>query len=128
MGALLAGADFAKGSRFVQGGGTADMPLLRKAGNGGLAVLTRLLYGGVYTDLCYGYNAFWKDIAASLHHDADGFEALLNVRALRSHLKVVEIPSFEASRSSGAGRLRTFPDSWRVLHALFREGLPRSGA
>ena len=30
---LRAGADFAKGSRFVQGGDTADMPLLRKLGD-----------------------------------------------------------------------------------------------
>src|SRR5262249_50592880 len=34
VGALLAGADMAKGSRFLQGGGTHDMPMYRKLGNG----------------------------------------------------------------------------------------------
>ena len=33
VGALCAGADFAKGSRFLQGGGTSDMPIHRKLGN-----------------------------------------------------------------------------------------------
>src|SRR4051812_17535541 len=33
VGALLSGADFAKGSRFLQGGETVDMPLYRRFGN-----------------------------------------------------------------------------------------------
>ena len=33
--ALIAGADFAKGSRFVRGGGSDDITLLRKSGNAG---------------------------------------------------------------------------------------------
>ena len=33
--ALVAGADFAKGSRFVRGGGSDDITLLRKTGNAG---------------------------------------------------------------------------------------------
>jgi glycosyltransferase involved in cell wall biosynthesis len=125
VGVLLAGADFAKGSRFVQGAGTADMPFLRKAGNACLVLLARLLYGGAYTDLCYGYNAFWRDVGLRLHPDADGFEieTLLNVRALKAHLKVVEVPSFEARRNAGTGRLQTFPDGWRVLTTLIRERL-----
>src|SRR5919202_6678322 len=39
VGALLAGADFAKGSRFLQGGGTVDMELHRRLGNGAFVVL-----------------------------------------------------------------------------------------
>src|SRR5919106_623141 len=58
--ALLAGADVAKGSRFLHGGGTSDMPLHRRLGNGMFVQLVRRLYGGRYTDLCYGYNAFWR--------------------------------------------------------------------
>jgi glycosyltransferase involved in cell wall biosynthesis len=129
IGVLAAGADFAKGSRFVQGAGTADMPLLRRAGNAGLVLLARVLFGGAYTDLCYGYNAFWRDIGLLLHPDADGFEieTLLNVRALKAHLKVVEVPSFEAPRHAGVGRLRTFPDGWRVLKTLVRERLLVAG-
>jgi glycosyltransferase involved in cell wall biosynthesis len=123
--ALLAGADFAKGSRFVQGGGTADMPWYRRWGNQGFVMMVRLLFGGAYSDLCYGYNAFWSDILPAIHLDADGFEVetTMNVRALRAGLKVVEVPSFEDKRIYGEGRLRTFPDGWRVLKAIVREWL-----
>lgn len=44
--ALLAGADFAKGSRFAQGGGTADMPWYRQFGNKCFVMLVRMLFGG----------------------------------------------------------------------------------
>jgi hypothetical protein len=60
VGALVSGADFAKGSRFVQGGGSADITTIRRLGNKGLNVLVNMLFGTKYTDLCYGYNAFWS--------------------------------------------------------------------
>ena len=121
--ALLAGADFAKGSRFVQGGGTADMPWYRRWGNRCFVMLVRLLFGGAYSDLCYGYNAFWADVLPVIRLDVDGFEVetTMNVRALRAGLKVVEVPSFEDKRIYGEGRLRTIPDGWRVLKAIARE-------
>ena len=43
--ALIAGADFAKGSRFVRGGGSDDITLLRKAGNAGLNGVANALFG-----------------------------------------------------------------------------------
>jgi glycosyltransferase involved in cell wall biosynthesis len=123
VGALLAGADFAKGSRFLQGGGTADMPLYRKLGNQGFVLAVRLLFGGNYSDLCYGYNAFWSSVVPLLNLDGDGFEieTMMNVRALRAGLKVAEVPSFEAARVYGEGRLKTIPDGWRVLKTIVKE-------
>jgi glycosyltransferase involved in cell wall biosynthesis len=123
VGALLAGADFVKGSRFLQGGGTADMPRVRKWGNGALTWLVRLLFGGQYTDLCYGYNAFWADVLPRLELDADGFEieTLMNIRALRAGLKVAEVPSFEERRLHGEAKLRALPDGWRVTKTILRE-------
>ena len=125
VGALLAGADFVKGSRFLQGGGTSDMSLHRKLGNWGFAMGVRLLFGGIYSDLCYGYNAFWRRILPQMELYGDGFEieTIMNVQALRSGLKVVEVPSFEAERVHGVGRLRTIPDGWRVLKTIVRERL-----
>ncbi|MEA2623950.1 MAG: hypothetical protein QOH61_2860 [Chloroflexota bacterium] len=121
--ALTEGADFAKGSRFTKGGGTADMPLYRKVGNGGFVAMVRLLFGGGYTDLCYGYNAFWSWVPPLLELDGDGFEieTMMNVRALRANLTVAEVASFESQRVYGQGRLRTIPDGIRVLKTIFRE-------
>jgi glycosyltransferase involved in cell wall biosynthesis len=123
VGALLAGADYAKGSRFIQGGGTDDMPLMRRLGNKAFVLLVRGLYGARYSDLCYGYNAFWKRVLPQLSLDADGFEieTLLNIRAHKAGLAIKEVPSFESARIHGVGRLVTFPDGWRVLKTIWRE-------
>ncbi len=128
IGALLAGADFVKGSRFLQGGGTADMPLYRQLGNGGLTLAVRMLFGGNFSDLCYGYNAFWRRVLPQLDLDGDGFEieTMMNVRALRAGLKVAEVPSFEAERVHGVGRLRAIPDGWRVAKTIVKERLKRA--
>ena len=127
LGALLAGADLVKGSRFIQGGGTADMSLIRMAGNWGLTVAVRTLFGGSYSDLCYGYSAFWSDAIAALELDCDGFEVetQINVRALRRGLRIVEVPSFEACRIHGESNLRAIPDGWRVLRTILGEWTTR---
>ena len=123
VGELLAGKDFVKGSRFLQGGGTADMTLFRRAGHTALLWLVRLLFGGRYSDLCYGYSAFWTRVLPRLNLDADGFEieTLMNVRALQAGLRIAEVPSFEATRIHGTSHLRTIPDGWRVLKTIIRE-------
>ena len=58
--ALVAGADFAKGSRFASGGGSDDITPLRRLGNRALSASVNVLFGTRFTDLCYGYNAFWR--------------------------------------------------------------------
>ena len=123
VGALMAGADLVKGSRFLQGAGTDDMSLFRMLGNWGLTQIVRVLYGGGFSDLCYGYMAFWRKHVATLNCDCDGFEieTLINVRALKNHLNIVEIPSFEANRISGESNLHAIRDGWRVLKTILRE-------
>jgi glycosyltransferase involved in cell wall biosynthesis len=129
IGALMAGADFVKGSRFLQGAGTDDMSLFRMAGNMGLTRVVRLLYGGAFSDLCYGYMAFWSRNVPIFLSDCDGFEieTLIAVRALKNRLKIVEVASFEWSRIHGESNLRAVPDGWRVLKTIFRERLAGQG-
>lgn len=123
IGALLTGADYVKGSRFLQGGGTSDMTFIRMLGNWGLTTFVRLLFGGHYTDLCYGYNAFWARCLTVIDVDADGFEVetLMNIRALRGGLKIIEVPSYESDRIFGTSNLRAFRDGMRVLKTILRE-------
>jgi glycosyltransferase involved in cell wall biosynthesis len=125
VGALLSGADFVKGSRFLQGGGTKDMEFFRYLGNLGFTLCVRLLFGGSYSDLCYGYAAFWKHTLVKLDLMSDGFEieTEMNVRALRVGLKVVEVPSFEAKRIHGISNLNTMKDGFRVLQQIVKEYL-----
>lgn len=127
VGTLIAGADFAKGSRFMQGGGTSDMEFVRYLGNQAFVWMVRLFFGGTYTDLCYGYNAFWAWTLPLLDLDGDGFEieTMMNVRALQAGLAVAEIPSFEYERIHGKSNLQTWPDGWRVLMTIFKEWLKK---
>ena len=121
--ALDGGADLAKGSRFLRGGGTADMSLLRNAGNRVLLAVSNLVFGCAHTDLCYGYAAFRRRAILGLMLTATGFEieTQLFMRATRSGLRVVEVPSFEAPRRFGTSNLHTFRDGWRVLRTVLSE-------
>lgn len=127
VGALVAGAEFAKGTRFAQGAGTADMSRIRVLGNRGLVLLVRILFGGHFSDLCYGYIAFWRRVLPALDLDSDGFEieTQMSVQALKAGLRIAEVPSFEHRRIHGKSNLRTIPDGWRVLKTIVHERFKR---
>lgn len=121
--ALVSDADFAKGSRFANGGGTDDMTWIRRLGNRMLTALVNAKFGARYTDLCYGYNAFWRRCLDQLALDCAGFEVetLMNIRVVKAGLRVQEIPSHEYPRIHGASNLRTVRDGLRVLKVIARE-------
>jgi glycosyltransferase involved in cell wall biosynthesis len=121
--ALVAGADFAKGSRFASGGGSSDITRARRCGNRVLSSLVNWMFGTRYTDLCYGYNAFWAQHLHALDIDCPGFEveALMSIRAARAGLRVHEVPSFERLRLHGTSKLRVVADGWRIMRVIARE-------
>lgn len=130
---LAAGADYAKGSRFTEGGGSDDITALRRAGNWFLNSLTNLLFRSRYSDLCYGYNAFTREcitaFALPAAHEpgpgryGDGFEieTMINVRVVTTGKQIVEVPSYEYERRFGQSNLNTFRDGFRVLGTILRE-------
>ena len=122
---LAAGYEFVKGSRFLPGGGTADMTRLRKGGHVLLLALANFAFGSQWTDLCYGFCAFRRSALEELALDADGFEieTQMVVRATRVGLLIAEVPSFEYERRFGNSQLNTFRDGFRVLRTLFTERL-----
>ncbi|PZE23062.1 MULTISPECIES: glycosyltransferase family 2 protein [unclassified Curtobacterium] len=135
--ALVAGADVAKGSRFRLGGGSEDITGVRRVGNAGLNVLTNLLLGTDYTDLCYGFNAFRRSVLPHLDLPAvdaapaadgrmlwgDGFEieTIINCRIAFADLAVVEVPSVERLRIHGESNLNAVSDGFRVLKTILDE-------
>jgi glycosyltransferase involved in cell wall biosynthesis len=135
--ALTGGADFVKGSRFGIGGNSHDITPLRKLGNEGLNLVVNVLFGTRFTDLCYGYNAFWRTVVPALQLPdtalprpsdgrklwGDGFEieTLINIRAAADGLSVSEVSSIEHARIHGESNLNTFRDGTRVLRTIFSE-------
>lgn len=129
---LLDGADLAKGSRFSEGGGSDDITTLRRFGNKGLNWLVNRIFRAEYSDLCYGYNAFWRsnlsvldlpDVHAAEPQWGDGFEVetVINVRMIRAGKKIREVGSFERCRLHGNSNLNAFSDGMRVLRTINQE-------
>ncbi len=126
----------AEGTRFHPAGGSQDITPLRRGGNLALNVLTNVLFKTKFSDLCYGYNAFWRDIIPlmELPPDLDGergetrawgdgfeIETVLNCRVAAAGLSVSEVPSVERPRMFGQTNLRTFADGFRVLRTIVTE-------
>jgi glycosyltransferase involved in cell wall biosynthesis len=128
--ALREGADFVKGSRFAQGGGSSDITAARRLGNWALNAVVNMIYGTSYTDLCYGYNAFWARCLPYMRVDCNGFEVetLINVRIAKAGLVIHEVPSFESERLHGASNLKVVRDGLRVLRVIGLEWLRVSSA
>lgn len=140
--ALVAGADVAKGSRFTAGGGSEDITLVRRIGNWWLNQLVNVLLGARFTDLCYGYNAFWTRIVADLELPSaqlsavpgrmlwgDGFEieTVLNCRFVQNNLRITEVPSVEKLRIFGTSNLNAVSDGLRVLRTVLAERARATG-
>ncbi len=123
---IKAGYDACMGSRFIQGGGTSDMPLIRKFGNKFFVFIVNLFWNMNYSDLCYGYRSFSKDAIKKLDLKSNGFaiETEISIKAAKNKLKVLEVPSFEKRRRYGEGKLRTFRHgveiSKKIITELFR--------
>ena len=117
------GAQFVKGSRFADGGGSADITRIRALGDAGIRFLLRALFGAVYSDATYGYFAVRSDCRDHINIDTNGFESeiLIVIRAYRAGLRIAEVPCFEANRIYGSSNLSAVKDGIRVALIIVRE-------
>jgi glycosyltransferase involved in cell wall biosynthesis len=115
--------DLVKGSRFLRGGGTADMSPIRALGNDWLRRMVNVLYGVEWSDFCYGLIATRRDCIDALGLRRDGFEieAEILLRAVDAGLKVGEVASLESPRLHGASNLNAWRDGRRVLRTILAE-------
>jgi len=120
---INAGYDICMGSRFIQGGGSDDITPIRRWGNKILVLIVNLLWRMNYSDLCYGYRAFRREVIPKLKLESDGFgiEAEISIKAAKAKLKVLEVPSFEKHRFRGVGKLKVMRDGWIVLLRILKE-------
>jgi glycosyltransferase involved in cell wall biosynthesis len=119
---LLTGYDFVKGSRFALSR-PVGKPRHRIFGNWVIVTTYNTLYRTNYTDLCAGYNAFWKQAIArvDLSGWTDQEEPLLNARVRKAGLKVIEVGHHDKGRIGG----ETKQPSWRqgsgAIRTVIRE-------
>jgi glycosyltransferase involved in cell wall biosynthesis len=118
---LLNGYDFAKGTRLAQGR-PPNMSRHRWFGNKILAITSNILYGTKYTDVCSGYNAFWKKSWVKIRFpDEFGYEPLIIIRVKKAGLKILEITSCDEGRVSGTSKLPSWRQGWGALKAILKE-------
>ena len=120
---LLAGYDFAKGSRFVLGA-PRNKPRHRIVGNWIITLTFNLLFWRKYTDLCSGYNAFWKNkLEHTYFWSRDGFEnePLINARIAKMGLKVKEVGYKDGGRLRGESKERSWRQGTKAIKSILRE-------
>jgi len=125
--AVLAGAEYVKGSRFAPGGGSSDITKFRRFGDRGICYLIWLFFGSLYSDATYGYIAVRATSLDALNIDSDGFEVetLIGIRAIRAGLNTTEVPCYEASRINGVSHLSVLHDGWRIFRVIVGERMRR---
>jgi glycosyltransferase involved in cell wall biosynthesis len=121
------GADLVKGSRFMPGGHSDDIGLVRRIGNRLFVWLVNRVWSTKYTDLCYGFLAFRAGAIEKLcpHLRSSGFEieTEICIKAAKLGLRVAEVPSTELRRHSGMSHLSAFRDGFRILTTIAKESL-----
>jgi glycosyltransferase involved in cell wall biosynthesis len=120
--AINIGYDICMGSRFLTGGGSEDIPMIRRLGNEFFVFLVNAIFHAHYTDMCYGYRSFRKGVLNKLDLKEVGFgiETEININAIKKHLKVIEIPSMEKKRAGGEAKLHTFRDGWVIFNTILK--------
>jgi len=122
---LLNGYDFAKGSRFLQGF-PPNKPRHRILGNWIITITFNILFFRRYTDLCSGYNAFWRAAIEQINPwSSDGFEnePLINTRIRKAGLRVIEVGHLDQGRDKGEVKESSWRQGFKAIKSILRERL-----
>ena len=113
---LLEGNDFAKGSRLFRKR-PSKMPGYRWFGNKVLAYTCNILYGTRFSDICCGYNSFWKkeflklDLSYAKNEIGCSMEQRMIVRAKKAGMKIKEVPICSDGRIAGKSVISSIKQS-----------------
>jgi glycosyltransferase involved in cell wall biosynthesis len=122
--ALMQGYDFAKGTR-LKFGRPKYMRWHRWLGNKILVLAANILFRTNYTDICSGYNAFWKKKVRGIKFYTSGFEMEQEfyVKLKKMRLRVIEVPFTEGKRESGSSKVSDFKQGLKDLLTILAERL-----
>lgn len=104
------GADFALGSRYVEGGGTTNWGLGRRVLSRGASMYARTILGVKLHDVTAGFTCYRRGVLEALDLasiDSQGyvFQIEMKYRALRKGFKVAEVPIVFADRTAGYSKM-----------------------
>ena len=126
---LTKGYDIAIASRFLPDSRNEEDDLLfpwRAWANRTFTYIANIIWNtnrNYITDTINGYRAIKKEAFNKLNIDAPGFviEYQMSIRAMKSGLKVVEIPTIEGQRIGGESTAKSIPTGFIFMKHLLRE-------
>jgi dolichol-phosphate mannosyltransferase len=121
--ALRGGADLVIGSRNVPGGRVEGWGLLRQVISKGGSLYSRALLGVGVRDVTSGYRAFTRRALLAIglervRSTGFSFQVEMTYRAIRSGLRVVEVPIVFVDRQAGRSKM-----SWKIFVEALRLAL-----
>lgn len=104
------GADVAVGSRYVEGGGTANWGLSRRVLSLGASIYARTILGVKLRDVTAGFMCYRRGVLEQLDLDSIDsqgyvFQIEMKYRALRRGFTVTEVPIVFADRTAGYSKM-----------------------
>lgn len=123
---LKEGNDLAIASRFMKNSRNEEDDQTikaRKWANQFFTLIVRLIWGGHVSDSINGYRAITKEAFKKLKVNATGFaiEYQMTIRALKSKMKVAEIPTIEGKRIGGQSTSYAIPTGFKFLSLIINE-------
>jgi dolichol-phosphate mannosyltransferase len=103
-------ADLALGSRYVEGGQTANWGAVRRAISAGGSLYARMLLSVPVRDLTGGFKCYRADVLRTvdldaIHSKGYAFQIETTYRALRAGFRVVEVPIRFVDREVGGSKM-----------------------
>jgi dolichol-phosphate mannosyltransferase len=126
-------ADLVLGSRYVEGGGTRNWGVVRRAISSGGSAYARLLLGTRVRDLTGGFKCFRREVLETIPLEeissrGYSFQIETTYRAQRAGFRVVEVPITFADREAGHSKMShaiVLEAIWRVPQLRLRALLGR---
>jgi dolichol-phosphate mannosyltransferase len=127
--AAVEDADLVIGCRYMEGGGTEDWGLLRKALSRGGNLYARTLLGLPFQDLTGGFKCFRRCVLETIDLDKVGsegyaFQIELTWRTHRAGFRIAETPIVFPDRTEGVSKMNKgiiFEALWRVARLRFMD-------
>ena len=102
--------DLVIGSRYVEGGGATDWPLLRKAISYGGSLYSRLILGVKVKDITGGFKCFRREVLEAIDLDSVlttgyAFQIEMNYKATLKNFRIIEVPIIFEERVRGKSKM-----------------------
>ncbi len=118
---LERGAGLVIGSRIL--GGSEEYTRIRAFGNIFLTWMFGLLMGRYLSDALNGYKAFVRELVTQHNYTSNNFEIEIEIvaNALKSGMRIVEVPSHERIRGGGEAKSKVVKDGFKFLSRIIIE-------